>query len=151
MRWMWIAAGLGATLAISLLLDGQQIVGRPRTYQAAVMQALDQRHIPYTHVQISDSCPPAAQCWGESRADAPAHAEVLVEATQKATGWVDYRRARRDCLLTLAALDIYAKPLRPLAQEPAWLWRLRQYQQALAIRLRVWMQNFSSANKAAQL
>jgi hypothetical protein len=74
-----------------------------------------------------------------------------VEATQTTAGWIECRRARCDCLLTLAALDIYARPLRPLAQEPAWLWRLRQYQQALALRLRVWMQNFSSANKAAQL
>ncbi len=131
MQWKWLAACIGFGLIISLSLGMQQVAARPRTYEAAVMQVLDQRHIVYRAVQVHDACPPAAQWWGASRADASVHARVIVHAMQTTVGSIEYRHSERHCRLTLAAFELYAMPIPTLAHDPDWLRSLRRYQHLL--------------------
>ena len=127
MRWTGLGLSIGFTCAgvacvAGLLIGAYRVTVQPHTYREAVMQVLDQRDIPFADVQVSDSCPPSAQCWGQRygswyNADPHYIAEIIVAGVQPGYGQIVCQHPQHGCVLTLADLTLHHVPLRPLAQD----------------------------------
>ena len=148
MRWTYIGIGVacvGIVCIASLLFDSSHATPRPRTYQEAVMQALDRRGIVYTAVWVGGLCQPEAQCWeswyGSWYNSAPVYvADVVVEEGRPVSGRIECVRAGEDCVLLLAGDRSDPIPLPPLASESPWLWVIRRRAEAIEVQLRAWFQ-----------
>ena len=136
---------LGIACSASVLLASSYAPPRPRTYQEAVMQALDRRGIAYHEVRVSDLCQPAAQCWGSRygswyNSASKYVAEVVVEEGRLVSGRIECTRAGEECILVLAGDRANRIPLPPLASESPWLWVIRQRAKDIKVQLRIWFQ-----------
>ena len=108
----WLIMGVAAT-GISLgLAGGYAWAARPETYRDAVVEALDQRHVAYSGLEVREVCLPDPQCIvGDGT---PTYAAVLVRGGSASYGLITCYDRHSDCYLDLVALGIHRVPLRDL-------------------------------------
>ena len=59
----WLIMGLSATALAAVVLGAYAWQGRPASYRDAVREALDQRHIGYTELDVREICLPDPHCF----------------------------------------------------------------------------------------
>jgi hypothetical protein len=84
-------------------------MARPATYRDAVVEALDQRRVAYTDVNVHDICLPDPGCVITD--PTRTFAAVLVLHDSASYGQITCYDRRGDCYLDLAALGIFRAPL----------------------------------------
>jgi hypothetical protein len=104
--------GFGVTsLAVALAGVYARAV-RPNTYHDAVSEALDQRHVAYTGLEVREICLPDPHCIiGDGTRT---FAAVVVRGGVASSGQITCYDRRGDCYLDLAALGIHRASLRDL-------------------------------------
>jgi hypothetical protein len=108
----WLALGM-SVVGAALALTGVYARGvRPYTYDDAVREALDRRHIAYTALDIRAICLPDPDCIiGDGTRTFVA---VVVHGSAARAGQITCCDRRGDCYLDLPSLDIQRAPLRDL-------------------------------------
>ena len=108
----WLIAGAvvaGVALALGVAV---QLAERPESYRDAVREALDQRQIIYTDLEVREVCLPDPHCIiGDGTRT---FVTVLVQGGAVSAGQLTCYDRRGDCYLDLAGLGIRRAPLRDL-------------------------------------
>ena len=108
----WLIMGLGAACVALALAGGYAWAARPETYHDAVSEALDQRRVAHTGLEVREICLPDPQCIvGDGTRT---YAAVVVRGGAASYGLITCYDRRGDCYLDLAALGIHRAPLRDL-------------------------------------
>jgi hypothetical protein len=108
----WLISG-AAVAAIALTLGiGVQWAARPESYHDAVREALDQRHIAYTGLEVREICLPDPSC--VIRDGTRTFAAVMIHSGTASTGQISCYDRRGDCYLDLLELGIRRAPLNDL-------------------------------------
>ena len=108
----WLAFGISAVGAALALAGVYAWAVCPATYHDAVREALDQRHIAYTALEVREICLPDPQCIiGDGT---HTFAAVVVHGNTASAGQITCYDRRGDCYLDLTALGIHRAPLRDL-------------------------------------
>lgn len=109
-RWLIIGFGVGS-LAVALIGVYAWAV-RPDSYHNAVTEALDQRHVAYTRLDVREVCLPNPHCIiGDGT---HTFAAVVLHGSAATSGQITCYDQRGDCYLDLPSLDIQRAPLRDL-------------------------------------
>jgi hypothetical protein len=109
----WLIFGFGVVGAALALTGVYAWALRPDTYHNAVREALDQRHIAYTGLEVREICLPDPQCIINGDGTRT-FAAVVVYGNAASAGQITCYDRRGDCYLDLPALGIQRAPLRDL-------------------------------------
>jgi hypothetical protein len=109
-RWLIMGFGVGS-LAIALTGVYAWAV-RPNTYRDAVGEALEQRHVAYTGLEVREICLPDPHC--RIGTGTRTFATVLVHGSATRHGQITCHDQRGDCYLDVLSLGIQRAPLRDL-------------------------------------
>jgi hypothetical protein len=108
----WLIAGFGIAAAAVVLVGGYEWMVRPATYRDAVTEALAQRGVAYSDVQVREICLPDPSC---VITDPTRNFEAVVVRRDSASyGQITCYDRRGDCYLDLPTLGIFRVPLRDL-------------------------------------
>jgi len=108
----WLAFGLGVAGVSLAIAGGYTWADRPSTYRDAVIEALDQRRVAYTAIEVREICLPDPSCIVADGTRTFAMVEVHRDAASY--GQITCYDRRGDCYLDLAAIGIHHAPLREL-------------------------------------
>jgi len=115
----WLITGTAvATIALALG-GGIQWIERPESYHDAVIEALEQRQIAYSALEVREICLPNPHCVIGTGMRSFSLVTIVRDGTAN-TGQITCYDRRGDCSLDLPALGIYRAPLRDLRS----VWRL---------------------------
>lgn len=109
----WLVMGFGVTSLAVALTGVYAWAERPDTYHDAVREALDQRHVAYTGLEVREICLPDPTCV-ISGDGIRTYAAVVVHGSTSSVGQITCYDQRGDCYLDLPALGIRRAPLRDL-------------------------------------
>jgi hypothetical protein len=128
-RWLIMGFGVGS-LAVALA-SGYAWAARPTTYRDAVREALDQRRVAYSGVDVRETCRPDPTCVISDGMHSSA--AVMVQGRTASSGLITCYNQRGDCYLDLPSLQITRAPLRDL--RGVWLispWLAHVWERAAA-------------------
>jgi hypothetical protein len=108
----WLIMGCGVTSLAVTLAGMYAWEVRPDTYHAAVREALEQRHVAYTGLEVREMCLPDPQCIVGN--GTRTYAAVVAHGGAASSGQITCYDRRGDCYLGIAALSIHRAPLRDL-------------------------------------
>ena len=106
----WLIMGFAATGLSLALAGGYTWAARPETYHDGVIEALDQRRVTYSGLEVREVCLPDPRCLVSD--GARTYAAVLVHGGAASYGLITCYDRRGDCYLDVATLDIHRMPLR---------------------------------------
>jgi hypothetical protein len=120
----WLITGTAvATIALALG-GGIQWIERPVSYHDAVIEALEQRQIAYSALEVREICLPDPDCvigtGTRTFSMVVISIGTIAHDSAASTGQITCYDRRGDCSLDLPALGIYRAPLRDLRS----VWRL---------------------------
>jgi hypothetical protein len=108
----WLIVGFGVTSLAIALAGVYAWDARPESYHDAVREALDQRRVAYTGLEVREICLPDPQCIiGDGTRT---FAAVMIHSGTASTGQITCYDRRGDCYLDLPSQGIRRAPLRDL-------------------------------------